>query len=142
VTRPAQVVGRPRTAPARSSSGHGLPRRPRHGSGDDSIGNFLDAVEFAISIPLDPEPSDPPAPDPASPAPDPSTALPDPTGDGTDPTTTLPDPTDAATAPPTDARPLGSTRNESDPGTAALVILIAVGAVTVAIRRLATTTRG
>ncbi len=87
------------------------------GSGNNSIGNFLDAVEFAISIPPEPEPTDPPAPDPS-------------------------DPPSAATAPPTDTAALRPTTEESDPGPAALVVLMALGTVTVAIRRLGSRTRG
>jgi hypothetical protein len=95
------------------------------GSGNDSIGNFLDAVAFAISIPPDPEPTDPPAPDPSNPpAPDPS------------------DPPSAATAPPTDSVALGTSSDESDPGPTGLLVLTALAAVTLAIRRLASRTRG
>jgi hypothetical protein len=92
------------------------------GSGNDSIGNFLDAVEFAISVPPEPEPTDPPAPAPSDPP--------------------APNPTTAATAPPTDTVSLEPSRTESDPGPAPLLVLAALAIATVALRRLASRTRG
>ncbi len=78
------------------------------GSGNDSIGNFLDAVTFAITVPPDPEPSDPPG---------------------------VPDPTAAATAPPTDTVDVRPSTSGSDSGPGPLLILLLIATLASAARR-------
>ncbi len=89
------------------------------GSGNDSIGNFLDAVEFSVTIPAtDPPPDDPVPTDPSGPA------------GPTDP------PAPAPTPPPTDAVTGAFTSGKGfDVSLAALVGVASVGAASAAISR-------
>ena len=81
------------------------------GSGNDSIGNFLDAIDITVTVPPPPPPpppTDPPAPDPTDPA--------------------APVPTDAAapipTPPPTDATVGPPRSSTADDGVAAAMAVL------------------
>jgi hypothetical protein len=87
------------------------------GSGDDSIGNFLDAVDFTVTVPPPPPPPPPDPDDPPAPLP-------------TDAPAPIPTP------PPTDTTALAPRSSATDAGVAAaMAILGAAGALAVTLRR-------